>query len=396
MDTKSRSERNLWVDYLRSAITVLVVAYHAALGYTTFSISEKNDYMNTKSPILDSQRWFGLDVFVNFNDIFFMFLMFFIGGLFIAKSIQKKGVLVFIKDRIYRLFLPFLLGGTLINIIAYFPTYYIATGNTNILFYLKDFFTIQRWPVGPAWFILMLFAFNVIVAVMFPVFKKLLEAAAKKITWFANKPVLFFLLVFVMTWILYVPAAGKFGAETWVHTGPFDFQISRLLAYSGYFVLGVVIGASDFNHQIFSSESPLIKNWKSWIILSLLIYTPIAINNKYHLLENLVINNKMPAIAAWMVYYSVYVASCTASCIAFISLFRSQIKKPKLWWNSLSENAYLIYLIHYLFIIWIQFSILKFNIPPFLKFLIAFITALILSWIASKLLRKIKFIKKYV
>jgi len=33
--------RNLWVDYLRSVITVLVVAHHSSLAYTTFAWFDK-------------------------------------------------------------------------------------------------------------------------------------------------------------------------------------------------------------------------------------------------------------------------------------------------------------------------------------------------------------------
>ena len=50
-----------------------------------------------------------------------MYLMFFIGGLFLYKSIEKKGTFTFIKDRVYLLFFPFIFGGTLLMLIAYFP-----------------------------------------------------------------------------------------------------------------------------------------------------------------------------------------------------------------------------------------------------------------------------------
>lgn len=396
MNSNARSDRNLWVDYLRSAITVLVVAHHSSLAYTTFAHFDKNAYINSTSPIVDPKRWGGLDIFENFNDIFFMFLMFFIGGLFIVKSVQNKGVFIFIKDRTYRLFLPFLLGGTLLMLFAYFPSYYVAHNNTDLIFYLKDFFTTERWPVGPPWFIWMLFAFNILVAIAFPIINKPIKIISGKISSLKDHPVLFFLLLCMMTWVLYVPAAYHIGAGAWTGLGPFDFQLSRILAYLGYFVLGVVIGAADFNDQLFSPGSRLIKNWKAWIVLSLLLYAAITVNSAYDLLGKLVQKNKMPEMIAWMIYYSVYAASCTASCIAFISLFRSQIKKPKLLWNSLSGNAYLIYLIHYVFIVWTQFSLLRFDIPPFLKFVIVLLISLVSSWILSKLLRKIGFIKKYL
>jgi glucans biosynthesis protein C len=112
------TDRNIWVDYLRSAITVLVIAHHSSLAYTTFAKFDETAYINSTHAIVDTQRWIGLDIFENINDIFFMSLMFLIGGLFISKSMQKKGDLTFVKDRIYRLFIPFIFGGTLFMLIA--------------------------------------------------------------------------------------------------------------------------------------------------------------------------------------------------------------------------------------------------------------------------------------
>ncbi|WP_337042538.1 acyltransferase family protein [Emticicia sp. 17c] len=143
-------QRNIWVDYLRSALTVLVVAHHASLAYTTFASFDSVAYIRSTHPIVDSRRWLGLDIFENFNDVFFMSLMFLIGGLFIARSTNKKGISVFIKDRFYRLFLPFLLGGTILMLIAHFPAYIIARKNTNLTAYIIDFFYYRKMACRPA------------------------------------------------------------------------------------------------------------------------------------------------------------------------------------------------------------------------------------------------------
>ncbi|SEN92974.1 Acyltransferase family protein [Chitinophaga rupis] len=85
--------RTLWIDYLRSFITALVVAHHASLAYTTFASFNKDAYILSTHPIVDTHRWIGLDIFENFNDVFFMSLMFFISGLFVLTSLDKKGCL---------------------------------------------------------------------------------------------------------------------------------------------------------------------------------------------------------------------------------------------------------------------------------------------------------------
>jgi glucans biosynthesis protein C len=390
----SSSNRNLWVDYLRSSITVLVVAHHSTLSYTTFASFNKTAYIFSTHPIVDTKRWIGLDIFVNFNDIFFMSLMFLIGGLFLMKSIRKKGRSTFIRERFYRLFIPFLFLGTLLMLLAYFPSYYVAHASTDILAYIKDFFVVEYWPVGPPWFIWMLFLFNLLFAWFYSPLQKASERTGIYLSVLKDKPFIFFSILFCLIWILYVPLAYKVGASTWTGLGPFDFQLSRIFLYFGFFTLGILIGETDFNNELFSTQSAIVRNWRLWILLSLVVFIVVTIIGKpLILLEK---NNILTEFTGWLIYYSFYIASCILSCIAFLTVFRKFVKTGKTWLNSLSENAYLIYFVHYVFVIWCQFLLLNVNISALTKFAVTFIVALSLSWMTSSLLRKIRIVGKYL
>lgn len=98
----SNTLRYPWLDYLRGFLTLLVVAHHSSLAYTTFATFNKEMYVSSTNPVVDITRWLGMDYFEDFNDIFFMALMFLIGGIFLMSSIQKKGQSSFISDRFYR------------------------------------------------------------------------------------------------------------------------------------------------------------------------------------------------------------------------------------------------------------------------------------------------------
>lgn len=388
------NNRNIWVDYLRSFLTVLVVAHHSSLAYTTFASFDRNAYVNSTNPVVDVKRWIGLDIFENFNDIFFMSLMFLIGGLFLSKSIAKKGVVHFTIDRVYRLLIPFLFLGTFFMLIAHFPAYYIAHNSTDITAFIRDFFTTERWPVGPPWFIWVLFLFNFFLIFINPAIHKLKPKINLMIGNFQNRPVLLFFVSLFVTWLLYVPIAHNIGAGNWIGWLPFDFQLSRILLYFGYFMIGVLIGNTDFNRKIFSENSTVVKNWWIWAILSLIIYSVLTISSTQ--LIEMVKNNQLKEFKAWMIYFTIYASSCVSSCLAFITIFRKFAVYQIKWFNSLSDSAYLIYLIHYIFVIWTQFLLMKYEIPAFIKFLITFLTALIFSWIISNLLRKIKFVRRYL
>jgi hypothetical protein len=388
--------RNLWVDYLRSSLTVLVVAHHASLAYTTFARFDKEAYIRSTHAIVDNKRWVGLDIFENFNDIFFMSLMFLIGGLFLSGSIDKKGSFVFIKDRCYRLFLPFIISGTILMLIAYFPSYIIAKDSTDIVAYIKDFFLVEKWPVGPPWFIWVLFVFNVAIALLNPFIKQVGKYAGAFIASLQNRSLLFFLICWFFTWLLYVPVAHNTGAGAWTGLGPFDFQLSRVLLYFGYFMGGVIIGITQFNQQLFSVKSSIVSRWWLWVVSALVAYVILTLVERREILTTMVKTNQLKEFTAWMIYFSIYTASCTFSSIAFITTFRKLIGTSFQWWDSLTANAYLIYLTHYVFITWIQFLLLPYDVPAFVKFLITFIFSLLLSWGVSILLRKIRVINQYL
>ncbi|SDE07328.1 Acyltransferase family protein [Dyadobacter soli] len=415
--------RTLWIDYLRSFLTVLVVAHHSSLAYTTFARFDKVAYIRSTHPIVDNRCWIGLDIFENFNDVFFMSLMFLIAGLFVIKSIQRKGPGAFVRDRFYRLFIPFLIGGTILNLIAHYPAYLIAHGSAHLPAYIKDFFVVEQWPVGPPWFIWVLFTFNVIFALIYAVFAKKVSTPAglpspayaspiKSAEEMASPayaaadanlhpharrpsgPSRTILLWFGFTFMLYVPFAFWLGPGKWTGFGPFDFQVSRAAWYFGYFLLGIWLGKVHFNEGIFAISAPLVRRWPLWLLMCAGAYTSLTITPP--LLTDLVKQGSLSEFAGYLLYFSNYVLSATFSCIAFMTTFRALFKKPHAVWDSLSENAYLIYLLHYPFVIWTQYLLLGAQLPAFAKFVITFSATLLGSWLIAIPLRKIDPVRKYI
>jgi len=92
-----RQDRAVWLDYLRAFITVLVVAHHSSLAYTTFASFNKLAYNDSTHPIVDTVRSGTLDIFEDFNDVFFMSLMFLISGIFVLPALARKGLRTFIR-----------------------------------------------------------------------------------------------------------------------------------------------------------------------------------------------------------------------------------------------------------------------------------------------------------
>src|SRR6267143_819882 len=160
-------ERIATFDRARTFVTLLVVLHHSVLNFTYFGNG-------------DSQRWLGFDLVVLFNDSFFMAFMFFISGLFVRNSLARKGSAVFLRERAWRLGVPFLISIFVLMPIAYYPSFlrYHLPGTTdfNFLHFWWHTLTVGPWPSGPAWFLWVLLALDVMAAAVWSVAPRVVAA----------------------------------------------------------------------------------------------------------------------------------------------------------------------------------------------------------------------------
>src|SRR5882762_6344923 len=140
------------IGYLRAFVTLLVLAHHSVLAYHPFAPPPQASLSAEPRlwpafPIVDSHRWSGFSMLVGFNDAFFMSLMFFLSGLFVWNSLQRKGAGSFVRDRLLRLGVPFLVAAALLAPLAYYPAY-LQTGGSGWLGFWRQWFSLGNWPPG--------------------------------------------------------------------------------------------------------------------------------------------------------------------------------------------------------------------------------------------------------
>lgn len=387
-------ERVYWIDYLRSFIILTVVIHHASLAYTTYAHFNKEAYILSTHPMVDVRRWIGFDAIVYFNDIFFMSLMFLISGFFVMSSIKRKGTRLFINDRIRRLFVPFIFGVTLIALLAYYPSYIYSHEDQNIFKYIADFLTIEFWPPGPAWFLWVLFVFNLIIVWTFPRLNVFLDRLGESLSALINRPFLLIAVWFQATWILYVPMRLLFGPDGWASLGPFDFQISRLFLYLGYFTLGTIVGTIPFEKGLLSDQSTFMRKWKLFIFLSLSTFCLLLLIDSP--LKRLVHAGSISGFYSDLIYCSIFVASCVFSCAAYLTTSKAVFRRKMAVWDFITTNSFTLYLIHYVFIIWVQYVLLDYAFPALLKFLIVTLCSVALSLLISHFLHKSRITSRYL
>jgi surface polysaccharide O-acyltransferase-like enzyme len=84
-----------------------------------------------------------------------------------------------------------------------------------------------------------------------------------------------------------------------------------------------------------------------------------------------------------------FVVSCAASSFAFLAFFLRFARSRVAMFDSLRDNAYGIYLVHYAFVSWLQYALLGAALPAVAKGSMVFLGAVALSWAASALLRRV-------
>jgi hypothetical protein len=386
--------RNLAINYLRAFITLLVLAHHSVLTYHPFAPPPPASLDGPARwwqafPVVDTQRWTGFALFASFNDIFFMALMFFLSGLFVWKSLQRKGSGDFLRDRFLRLGLPFIVAAAVVAPIAYYPAY-LQTGVGGISGFWQQWRSLGNWPAGPAWFVWVLLAFDVLAAVLVMILPRWGESLGRVTSGANRRPILFFGILIAASAAAYIPLALIYNPFAWSAFGPFSFQTSRPLFYVVYFLLGAGVGAYGLDRGLLAPDGKLGRHWPLWAVTALVAFGVATVVGLSAMTLHL--GSRTWEIAS----HSTFVLSSAASGFAFLAFFvRFAGRRGKIL-DSLSENAYGMYLIHYAFVSWLQYALLKAALPAIAKGGIVFLGAVLLSWSATAALRRIPAVARIV
>jgi glucans biosynthesis protein C len=155
---KQQSQRDLSIDYLRTTLTLMVVAHHSALAYTSFTRSRWQDMI-----VSDVTRSAFFDYATSFDDVFLMALMFFVSGLFVYPSLRRRGAAGFIRERSLRLGVPFVFSVAFLVPIADYASWRLTGHDTGFIAFYKILAT-RGFGIGPPWFLWELLFFDVVLA----------------------------------------------------------------------------------------------------------------------------------------------------------------------------------------------------------------------------------------
>jgi peptidoglycan/LPS O-acetylase OafA/YrhL len=374
-------------DRARTFIILLVLLHHSVVNYTHFGSGDK-------------MRWLGFDLVVLFNDSFFMACMFLISGLFVHGSLTRRGAANFMGNRAWRLGVPFLISVFVLMPVAYYPTFlrYHLPGTTdfNFFHFWWHTLTVGPWPSGPAWFLWVLLALDFIAAAVWSVAPRILATLGWAIFALRDRPVTAFVGFLIFSVVVYLPMHLIFGDTSWLEPGgyPLPIQTSRILLYAGYFLTGVGIGAVSLKAGILADNGEVVKRWPVWLAFSLLFYGAILLLVYVH--HNWVVDFNAPPLS-WRTGYGLAFALFSAAMtFTVLAIWLRSAESNLSLLDAMRPSAYGIFLVHYIFIIWLQYAVYDYSWPAAVKAAVVFAATLALSWGLTVMLRKIPAVARMI
>ncbi len=345
-----------YLDNLKTFLIILVVAHHAALSYQLGAA-------NWLIPDPEKTKWISL--LITSNATFFMGLFFLISGYFLPGSYERSPAWILIKKKLIRLGIPTLFTLFFILPPAFYFSYQGPLSFTD--FYRYWFLTKAHFTWGHTWFIIQLLIYSI----FYIVCRKLYPSFLKPSQHFSltqTKIVLYTTALFLMTAIMNL----WFPQDRW--TLHHLFEPYHLPQYVSLFFIGIL---AFENKWLETLNRPM---GYTWLMIGILCFGYLALH----------LETQAPLFKT--LWSSLM---CPAWCIGLLTLFRDYMNKTGPLLQSLSANAYAVYLVHVVVVVYIQSLLVPYTQwSIWEKFTITFVIGYLGSNLICVLLRKIPLIRR--
>jgi hypothetical protein len=291
-----------------------------------------------------------------------------------------------VGDRALRLGVPYLFGALVVMPLALYPVYRVTAVDPSVAAYLSHLFALPFWPNGPMWFLWQLLALSLGAAGVYRFAPGLVAYLARGSSSADLRPGKYVLWVAAACIAAYVPLALAFSPLAWADRGPVSIQLSRILIYIVAYFAGLGVGAVGLEAGLLAPRGKLVRHWARWLVGATAAYVlwiafaafgmrP-GFEAPLWLQAPMDVSYAIACVAGWF--------GALALCLRF-----GAVRSPIL--RSLSDNAFGIYVVHYGFVVWLQYALLGVAAPAIAKASIVFAGSLLLSWGAVCLLRFVPF-----
>jgi hypothetical protein len=357
-------------DTLRTFTIGLVVFHHVTILYTP-----QFQFVNTfvRNPVPDKFNLFFLLLLVLISGPMLNAIMFFIAGYFAFASYEKRGARAFVKDKLKKLGIPYLLGLAILSPFTLFITRLSRGGNVSLSrFWIREFFLPKTISPLHLWFIGILLIF-------FIVFTPLLARLEKKKNPETRENhcsrTLMYILFLLVTFAVYFGLNFFYKPYNFLSIYIVNFPVLMLPIYAGYFLLGIYASRRGwFNNE----NKEYVFPWVMAFAANTVLYFGTVVIADID--PGLEINHPLLAFASnGMTFSGVFL---------MIAVFRKYQNKTSLIKAWLLKNSYGAYIVHYLIVFGLVYFMLEMPLPVLVKYLIQILICPCLAWIAAGLLKK--------
>ncbi len=361
-------QRDLYIDRLRTLMTVLVVLHHSAITYGAsggWFYHELNP-----SPKLPSLL---LTLFVATNQAYFMGLFFFLAGYFTPRSLERKGYAWFIGDRFLRLGLPLLAFIVILGPV----TAAVVTASQGRGFWptIVWIWRHQEIITGPLWFAQALLIFSLLYCIWRAALRKPLAGAERTLRpvparrWWVGSAI--------------VVGAAALAIRQFVPVGKnvFGLQLGYFSSYIFLFAVGIAAWRHDWLRRL------AWKNVRPWVIalgiawpgLPVAIFIAVAVSR--HGAPAVNFSGGFSWAAIFYAFWDPFVA--WGLIAGWLLLFREHLNRPSAFWAWLNRRAYAVYILHPLLVVGLALLLRPWQAPALVKFAALGSLACIASWLVA-------------
>jgi glucans biosynthesis protein C len=382
---EAKSSRLFFIDHLRAFLIILVIMLHLAFTYgSSINLWYYHDTTNALTVGL-------VNSLIGIGQAFAMGLFFLISAYFIPGVYDRKGTGLFLRDRLLRLGIPLLIYDLLINPFIV----YIAAGfpGSYWQYYTSYLLSLRGIGQGPVWFIEAL--------LFFVIFYALWRICS---TWWSHThprkatptqsitsaythpyPTTGAMLLFIVGLAL-----TTFVVRIWFPLGwwfqPLNLMFAEFPQYISMFILGLIAYRRGWLTSIPDAVG------KRWLWVALIDFVLFVLSFVLMGIWGGSIDSFLGGFHWQALVYAFWEAIlCVAMCTGPLVFFRKYVNRPRRMWNFLSANAYATYIFHPVILVSLAYGLHFVTLYPLLKYGLAVIIAVPLSFLISSVIRKIPF-----
>lgn len=417
-----QTQRISWIDHLRAGVFLLLLLDHSIHAYAQDwgRFHFFSDF--TRSPLWDV-------VFMHDNSVI-MPLLFFIAGMFVFPSFARRGLGGFWKERLLKLGVPYLIGIPFVVPLLSFPRYQFLTNPLMGYweFWTDVYFQEKLQGGGPFWVLYCLALFTCVALILDKIIPGLRSGLTFLVKKAVNRPVVggsFFVLI---SMILLGVSDILWGAPWWIGFGHietngetlwvvldkilnlFRFQGSRFMLNAFYFATGIALTQAGLTFQD-EFWARISRRWGVWCVTmiavgaayigySLSYFTTGAYNDTAHRLVEMggtwaqawpVLQETAPKT---LIRTSLHGVFCFFQVLTYVGIFHRFFQKQTPFWRAYTPNAYGIFLLHEIPVIWLQYYLADWGVPIFVKILLVIAGGLGAAWLGVWTIRRLGFVRR--